>query len=227
MDLAGRDVLIVFLKRPVPGEVKTRLIPLLGAEAAARLYRRLTEEGIRRTAPPHVEYVRVLFHAPASAEAEIAAWFPGEILRPQAEGDLGARMAMAFEAVFQEGARRAALVGTDIPWLTCGDVARALAALDEADVALGPAEDGGYYLIGLRRPQPALFREIAWSTPSVLAATVERAHMEGLSVHALPPHRDLDDADDLREQWRRLRPILARDPDLVAHVEGALAGVAS
>jgi rSAM/selenodomain-associated transferase 1 len=226
VNLTESDVLIVFLRAPTPGQVKTRLIPVLGAESAAGLYRRLAEEGIRGTTPPRAEYVRVLFHAPASAEAEIAAWFPGETLHPQADGDLGDRMAAAFEAVFRDGARRAALIGTDVPWLTSGEMTRALASLDDSDVVLGPAQDGGYYLIGLRRPQPALFRELPWSTPSALAATLARAHAEGLSVHLLPPHRDVDDADDLRAEWRRLRPILARDPDLLVHMEQTLARVA-
>jgi rSAM/selenodomain-associated transferase 1 len=226
VDLTGRDVLIVFLKTPTPGQVKTRLVSVLGAEKAARLYRRLAEEGIRGTTPPRDEYVRVLFHAPASAEAEITAWFPGEALCPQADGDLGDRMAAAFEAVFRDGARRATLIGTDVPWLTSGEMTRALASLDDSDVVLGPAEDGGYYLIGLQCPQPALFRELPWSTPSILAATLERAHEVGLSVHLLPPHRDIDGADDLRAEWPRLRPILARDPDLLVHIEQALALVA-
>jgi rSAM/selenodomain-associated transferase 1 len=222
VDLSGRDVLIVFLKGPTAGQVKTRLIPALGAEDAARLYRLLAEEEIRRTTPPRGDWRRVFFYAPATAEGDIAAWFPDECLRPQTGSDLGERMSAAFEEVFRAGARRAALIGTDVPWLSWEELALALDSLDAVEVVLGPAQDGGYCLIALRRLERCLFREVPWSTASVLTTTLERARQGGLSVSLLASQRDVDEASDLRAEWARLRPILERDPDLLARVARAL-----
>jgi glycosyltransferase A (GT-A) superfamily protein (DUF2064 family) len=107
-----------------------------------------------------------------------------------------------------------ALVGTDIPWVSRDLVRRAFLGLASAEVVLGPAHDGGYYLVALPRPQPALFEGMEWSTPGVLAATRERASALGLRVQCLEPMHDIDTFDDLRDTWERLEPLLGRDPDL-------------
>ncbi len=227
VDPVGRDALIVFLKRPAPGEVKTRLMPDLGASDAAHLYRLLAEEEMRQTVPLAGEYAREIFFAPREAGAEIEAWLTGETCRPQIAGDLGARMAAAFEEVFARGVRRAALIGTDVPWLSRRDVIGALNALDEADVVLGPAEDGGYYLVALRRPVPELFSGIEWSTSTVLQATLARARTLRQTVHLLPVRRDIDRLEDIRAEWPALRALLARDPELLARLEALLSARAS
>jgi uncharacterized protein len=203
------DRLLVFVKAPRPGAVKTRLASVLGVEAAAGLYRAMAGEEVRRTAPRAGEYARTLVYDPPDAEAEIARWLPGEALAPQAGRDLGERLSGAFASAFAAGARRVAIVGTDVP--ACGreHVAEALGALDEHDVVLGPTHDGGYYLIALDRPRPALFQSIPWSTPSVLPATAERAGVLGLSVRMLDPLRDIDTVEDLKAEWARLRPLVA------------------
>jgi len=202
------DLLIAFVKAPRPGGVKTRLVPPLEPAAAASLYRALAEAELRNTAPLADEYRRVLCYAPVDARAEIAAWLPGEDLDPQAEGDLGQRMAAAFDSAFARGAGRVVLIGSDVPWLTREAVLQAFAALDWHDLVLGPARDGGYYLIALNRPRPQLFQGVPWSTPAVLAATVELASGLGLSVHRLEVLSDVDTPDDLRREWPRLRPML-------------------
>lgn len=203
------DLLLVFVKEPSPGQVKTRLAQAIGAKAAAELYRLLTEEVLRRTAPTGSEYRRLLFFAPPQACPAIACWLPGETLVEQGEGDIGARMAAALEEAFRRGARRALLIGTDVPSLSRELLIEGFASLEEHDLVLGPAQDGGYYLVGLDRPQPALFRSIAWSTPSVLATTVERAGVLGLSVRLLDTLGDVDTVADLRREWGRLAPLLA------------------
>src|SRR5207244_3583628 len=101
------DILVVFVKEPRPGAAKTRLVPELGAEAAAELYRALADEEIRRTVPRRGEYRRLFFFAPAEARGAMEAWLPGEVLLPQTGTDLGARMAEAFEQVFRRGPRPA------------------------------------------------------------------------------------------------------------------------
>jgi hypothetical protein len=217
------DVLIVFLKRPRIGEVKTRLIPALGEAAAADLYRILAEEEVRRTAPSGDEYRRLFFFAPEEAGADMQAWFPGETWLPQRGADLGSRMADAFEQAFAEGARRAAIIGSDVPWVSRELVRGAFQALGEADVVLGPARDGGYYLLALGELRPPLFQGIAWSTSSVLAQTVEKAGGLGLSVRLLDVLSDIDTLDDLRREWHRLRPLVARDASLAQALESLVA----
>lgn len=203
------DLVLVFVKEPSPGRVKTRLAHAIGAKAAAELYRLLTEEVLRRTAPVGSEYQRLLFFAPPQAGPAMASWLPGETLIAQVEGDLGARMAGAFEEAFRRGAQRALLIGTDVPGLSRELLIEGFASLEDHDLVLGPAQDGGYYLAGLDRPQPALFRSVAWSTPSVLGATVERAGVLGLSVRLLETLGDVDTVADLRRERGRLAPLLA------------------
>lgn len=218
------DSLLVFLKSPRPGDAKTRLIPRLGARVAADLYRALAEEEVRRTAPREGEYERLFFFAPSGAADEMRSWFPGERWLPQRGEDLGARMAAAFDEAFRRGARRAALIGSDVPQLSREGVLEALGALEEHDLVLGPARDGGYYLIALARAQPALFGGIPWSSASVLAATVERAGSLGLAVRLLEPLRDIDTLADVRAEWPLLKGVLASRPELAAAIETALAG---
>ena len=208
----SRNVLIVFVKEPRPGAVKTRLLPALDPQSAAELYRVLAEEEIRQTAPRAGEYARLFFYAPSGSAEAMSGWLPGETLLPQRGDDLGARMSAAFDETFRRGARRAAVIGTDVPWVHRGLVAEAFSALDAHDVVLGPTSDGGYYLLALARPQPALFRDIAWSTPSVFTSTLERAAALGLSVSRLPELPDIDTLDDVRAHWPRLRPLLEGRP---------------
>jgi rSAM/selenodomain-associated transferase 1 len=217
------DLLLVFLKAPRPGAVKTRLASRLGPAAAAELYRAMAEEEARRTEPCPGEFGRLFCFAPPDARAEMAAWFPAEELVAQEGADLGERMAGAFDEGFRRGARRVAIIGGDVPWVSREAVTEAFRSLAEHDVVLGPTLDGGYYLLALARPQPGLFRGIAWSTPSVLAATVERAGALGLSVRRLEPLPDIDTIEDVRSEWVRLAPLLARRPGLRDAVAAILA----
>lgn len=218
------DVLLVFVKHPQPGAAKTRLIPALGPENAADLYRVLAEEEVRRTRPHGREYRRLFFFAPEEARTEVASWITGETLLPQEGDDLGARMSAAFASAFASGARRVAVIGTDLPWVSREIVLEAFASLDDHDVVIGPAQDGGYYLLALSRHRPALFDGIAWSTPAVLSATAERAGALGLTVRLLEPLRDIDTIEDLRAEWERVRPILEKRKDLLVALESALGG---
>jgi rSAM/selenodomain-associated transferase 1 len=219
------DLLIVFVKEPRPGAAKTRLIPMLGPERAADLYRRLAAEEIRRTTPRGREYERLFFYAPAEAETALREWLPGETLLPQQGDDLGARMSAAFAEAFRRGAARVAIVGTDAPFVARETVLEAFRGLARHDLVLGPSHDGGYYLLAVDRPRPELFRGIAWSTRSVLSATVERAGRLGLAVRLIEPLRDIDTIEDLRAEWPRLEPLLAAAPDLAAAVRAALGGL--
>ncbi len=222
MSLSGRDVLLVFLKAARPGVVKTRLIPALGKAAAAELYRVLAEAEVRRTAPRGEDYERRFCFTPPGARAEMEAWFPGEVFVPQEGADLGDRMAGALDEAFLGGARRVAIIGSDVPAVSRETVREAFRSLEGHDLVLGPAHDGGYYLLALSHPRPALFRGIAWGTSSVLAATVKRARGRRLAVRLLEPLTDIDTLEDLRTEWPRLAPLLATHPSLRRRIARAL-----
>ena len=214
--------LVVFVKEPRPGAVKTRLAAAVGSEAAAELYRTLAESVLEATTPVPGEYERLVFFDPPEARRALRDWLPGVSLRAQAPGDLGERLADAFARAFGRGATRVAIVGSDAPGVTRETALRALEALAEADVVLGPAQDGGYYLIALRAAHPELVRGIDWSTPAVLPQTLERAAAAGLVVRQLEPLRDVDTLEDLRAEWPGLERRLAARPQLLRVLGRAL-----
>jgi hypothetical protein len=212
--------LAVFVKLPRPGLVKTRLLPVLGQELAADLYRALAERVLAATTPRRGDYERLVFFDPPDAGEAMRSWLPAGRLRRQEGADLGARMRAAFDRVFARGARQAVLIGSDEPRLSRADVLLALGALERHDLVLGPALDGGYYLVGLRRSVPALFDGIDWSSGRVLEDTRARAEAEGLAVTLLEPRRDIDTAEDLAAEWPSLAAFLERE--LRERVERAL-----
>ena len=189
--------LIIFVKAPRAGFVKTRLAAALGPHGALAAYRALVERVLEELSP--LLDVELRF-TPDDAASEISTWLrPGWRTAPQGEDDLGARMSRAFAEAFASGATRVVLIGSDCPHVTTRDIAATVAALDDHDAVLGPAEDGGYWLVALRAPAPGLFGQIAWSTEDVLAQTLARAQSLGLRVHLL---RTLPDVDTV-EDWQR------------------------
>jgi hypothetical protein len=216
------DLLLVFLKEPRPGAVKSRLAARIGAEAAAAVYRAIADEGIRRTAPRGDEYERRFLFDPPDSGPCIAEWLPGQIILPQGGGDLGERMARAFADAFASGSRRAAVIGTDVPAVAREDVLDAMESLDDHDVAVGPATDGGYYLLALKRPEPELLRDVRWSTPDVLTTTLDRAARLRLSVRVLRTIGDVDTVEDLAAEWERVRPLL--NEEMREEIEKTMAG---
>lgn len=198
-----RRAVLFYVKLPEPGRVKTRLAATLGTERAAAIYRRLTET-VLRGIPAELE-VWVMCEPPERG-VEIAGWLrapgAGRTLRfvPQAVGDLGVRLERAFAAAFAEGYEAVAAIGSDCVELAPAHFAEAWQALATHDAAIGPAEDGGYYLLALRAPHPGLFAGIAWSTAAVLPQTLDRAAAAGLCVHLLPTLHDVDTEED----WRRV-----------------------
>jgi rSAM/selenodomain-associated transferase 1 len=217
----SENALVVFVKHPRPRAVKTRLAAAIGPEAAAELYRALAEHVLEATTPSG-EYERLVFFDPPGALEEMRAWLPGVRLLAQSDGDLGARMSDAFARAFARGARRVAIVGTDAPGVSRETVTEALAALDTADLVIGPAEDGGYYLVALRTPRPELFAGMAWSTPSVREETLARAAVAGLSVRELPRLHDIDTLDGLRAEWPVVWALLAGRTELRDAIGSAL-----
>lgn len=188
--------LVIFLKAPRLGTVKTRLAATLGDAAALQVHRALVEVVLRQLAPvPGVE----LRFTPDDACREISPWMrAGWIATPQGPGDLGQRLRRAFKDHFGSGAERVVVIGSDCPAVAFEDIRIAWAALRTDDVVIGPASDGGYWLIGLRESQPAVFRGIAWGTAKVLRQTLDRAEARGLRVHLL---RELADVDTAVDWW--------------------------
>ncbi len=186
---------LVFVKAPRPGKVKTRLAVGIGAQAAADLYATMASDAVERLRSP--AYDLLVCYDPPTAAEEVQAWLGDDTtLTPQAEGDLGHRMWCALRDGL-EVASQACVVGTDVPDLDAGLVEESFDALSQADVVIGPAADGGYYLVALQRPIPELFDDIPWSTPEVLDRTLEAARGLGLRVCTLKTLRDVDTAADL------------------------------
>ncbi len=189
-------LLLIFAKLPEPGRVKTRLAEGVGAAEAARIYRAMARRIVDalRIGP----WRAVLCFDPPDALPAVAEWLGGNGLefRAQGEGDLGERLEHAFREALRRS-RKAVVVGTDAPELDGEVVRTAFQALDAADLVVGPSLDGGYYLLGLRRWAPELFRDIPWSTSEVLRTTLRRAEELGLRIVLLDPLRDVDTVEDL------------------------------
>jgi rSAM/selenodomain-associated transferase 1 len=194
----GACHLIVFAKAPIPGEVKTRLLPLLDAEAVAALYEQLILHCLNTAVGAEVGPVD-LWCTPSLRHPffiHCAERFRIELYQ-QTEGDMGRRMAYAFYETLKK-ADSALLIGTDCPSLTGADLKEAKRSLHRGDHAVvSPAEDGGYVLLGLRRYDPKLFEKVSWGTESVLEETRKRLRTLGWRWHELPPRWDVDRPEDV------------------------------
>lgn len=189
--------LIVFLKAPLPGTVKTRLAKTLGTPGACAAYLQLVETLLNQISS--VNNVTLCF-TPDEVDLKIQPWLRKDWRgTAQGQGDLGERLDRAFQSTFANGAKRVLIIGSDCPDITVSDLDAAWSALESNDVALGPAVDGGYWLIGLRAPQPSLFADMPWSTSAVLPTTLDRCATAALRVQLL---RQLSDVDT-DEDWRR------------------------
>ncbi len=199
--------LLVFAKAPVPGQVKTRLIGTLGRRGATGLYRRLLRRTLSMATAARLCPVQ-LWCAPDSRHGFFGACRReyGVTLHRQRGGDLGARMQQALAVVLRHSSC-ALLIGGDCPSLNEAVLRTALAALTQGrDAVVGPAEDGGYVLIGLRNPCAALFRTIPWGSGTVLAATRRRLRRSALNWVELPPGWDVDRPADVR-RLKTERPL--------------------
>ena len=192
----------VFVKEPIPGQVKTRLTPALTSEQAAELYRAALHETVERVQASAYEVV--LFYS--GREAYFAKTFPQLPRIRQSDGDLGTRMAAALARLHHDRPAAAALIGSDSPDLPMAQIDAAFSSLDASDVVTVPASDGGYVLVGSSSHQPQIFRDIDWSTAKVLSQTRQRAAAAGL---VYSEQGGWDDIDDLAS----LQRLLVRSPD--------------
>lgn len=207
----AQDVLLVVAKRPAAGGTKTRLCPPLSPEQAAELYECFLRDALQlvRSIPqvqPAIAYL------PVDAQAYFSALAPDFETLYQQGANLGERLDYCLSSYLQRGYRRAVIMSSDVPNLPGSFLSQAFQGLEQADVVLGPCDDGGYYLIGLKRPAPRLLREVRMSTDHVTSDTLALAQEEGLQVHLLPTWYDVDDAETLA----RLRADLDCQPSWVA-----------
>jgi rSAM/selenodomain-associated transferase 1 len=203
-----RPVVIVMVKAPMPGTVKTRLVPPLTAESAAGLAAALVQDAVRNNR----QIADVLIaYAPADGNLLLETLLPNGLhWTAQRGSDLGERMGAAMADAVALGFSPLVVVGTDSPTLPPEHIAEAIQTLQSnaADVVFGPAEDGGYYLVGAQQPQPGLFDGVAWSTEAVLTQTAANAARLHLRCHLLPAWYDIDTGEDLA----RLQRELEEDP---------------
>ncbi|MSR24702.1 MAG: glycosyltransferase [Nitrospiraceae bacterium] len=192
------SALIIFAKAPIPGQVKTRLCPPLTPDEAASLHGSVVLDMLERSRGT-ASLDRFVACAPSSDHVffKILEERHGVRLIAQMGDDLGARMARAIADVFALGYRQVLVIGTDLPTLPGSVFGETVKLLASHDVVLGPALDGGYYLIGLRKPSPGLFAGIPWSTDRVLPLTQQKAAALGLRTTLLQVRRDIDTVDDL------------------------------
>ena len=191
--------LLIFTRRPHPGRVKTRLSPFLSPEDAAAFYDCMVRDVVERTTALKVDGRFLFYEDDGKAEEYFRGCDETLLLHPQAGFGLGERLVNAFSEVFRCGFTTAAVIGADSPDLPMAFIQEAFERLESgvADIAFGPTEDGGYYLAAMRTPHPELFRDVPWSTPQVLAVSLQRAADAGLVPALLPLWYDVDEPADL------------------------------
>ena len=195
---------------------------MLGAEAAAELYRNFVLDTLALVDASGIP-CRIC-HYPPDAGISLKRWLGDRfVFQPQEGADLGERMELAFRRAFAEGHARVVLIGSDIPDLPLSVVSEAFLALDGNDAVIGPARDGGYYLVGFRDNTflPGIFRGISWSTGTVLADTLAVFEREGRKVHRLSLWRDVDTIDDLKDLMVRSRKSNFSLSRTMAYLAGA------
>lgn len=195
----NKNALIVFVRKPERGKVKTRLAATIGEDAALYVYQKLLTHTASVVKETGVN--AFVFYAGEIAEDDV--WNEmASRKRQQSETDLGHRMQTAFETVFAEGCSQVVIIGSDCPQLTANHVQAAFDQLQKHDVVIGPAADGGYYLLGMKRVHAALFQNIAWSTPLVYAQTTAVLQTNRLTFFSLPSLTDVDEEKDLPLEWK-------------------------
>ncbi|MEQ8706513.1 MAG: TIGR04282 family arsenosugar biosynthesis glycosyltransferase [Phaeodactylibacter sp.] len=192
MTKKARRALIIFVRNPEKGKVKTRLAKTLGEDKALAIYEALLAK--TRTVAEGVDALRLLFYSVRVREDD--RWPGSKFKKLQQQGaDLGERMEQAFEVALQQ-AESAIIVGSDIAQIDTTIIEEAFETLRHHDYVLGPAVDGGYYLLGMKKTSPYLFRDMTWSTGEVGQITQDRIHAQGGSLGFAPALSDIDYAED-------------------------------
>lgn len=222
--------LIVFVKNPIPGAVKTRLQTRYAPDQVADLYTAFVRDVLARAERIDVDR-RVIAFDPPGAESEVRALFGGGVKAqwqfvPQVQDDLGVRMREALVQQLDAGASATVLIGTDIPSLPVHHITQAFDLLRTVDVVLGPSTDGGYYLVGVSKSIPEVFEGVEWSTSSVLAQTIDRVQRAGNTLGLVPPWFDVDTPEELDLLLAQARAAkLATGIDPLPYTHGCLSNL--
>ncbi len=216
------NAVIIMAKAPVPNEVKTRLTPHLGPEAASLIYHNFLLDKIEQV--KSIEAHRYVAYTPQTSESLFRSIMPpGFSLISQEGEDLGEKLSNVSKGLFEQGAEKVVMLDSDTPNLPTDLIREAFSGLDEVDVVLGPCEDGGYYLIGMRSWVQELFRGIPWSTADVTKMTVKKAQALGLRVLLLERWYDVDTIKDLK----RLKRDMGRPDDNCFFCENTYRAISS
>ncbi|ADJ25713.1 Protein of unknown function DUF2064 [Dehalogenimonas lykanthroporepellens BL-DC-9] len=205
---AGQACVLMMCRLPIPGRVKTRLAAGLGADQATAIYSRCVETLFAAVDELQLHIEKRIYAASAADAPGLRRWSGHRyavVIQP--EGDLGARLEKGFADAFKAGFKKVIITASDVPAIDTAILEQALNGLNDSDIVIGPSPDGGYYLIGLRRDAPKLFKDIPWSSGEVLAATSARAKELGMSIHRLTELADIDTVDDWREFEKGLSAI--------------------
>jgi len=197
-----KTCVLLFVKYPDKGTVKSRLSTVFGEDTVLLLYEAFVLDVLETVEKGKYRFT-IYFHPP-SAQEKVASWLgKGHLYMPQNGSDLGERMKNAFASTFSEGFEKVMLIGSDVPDLKKEIIDEAFAS--DADAVIGPAADGGYYLIGFQRDTflPHIFEGMQWSTASVFERTMELFRKHSCKVHVLPQWRDVDTPEDLRALYER------------------------
>ena len=221
--------LIVFVKNPIPGAVKTRLQVRFAPDQVVALYTAFVRDVLARAESIDIDR-RVIAFDPPDAESEVRTLFGGGKAQwqfvPQVQDDLGTRMREALVQELDAGASAAALIGTDIPSLPADHITQAFDLLRTKDVVLGPSVDGGYYLVGVSKSTPEIFEDVEWSTPSVLSQTIDRVQRAGYMLGLVHPWFDVDTPDELDFLLAHARATkLATGIDPLPHTHACLSNL--
>jgi rSAM/selenodomain-associated transferase 1 len=204
--MRNRSIILLFIRAPVKGKIKSRLAEAIGEDAALELYKSFILDIIDTIEKSGYPF-GIFCHPPDAGEA-LAGWLGRHHhYLPQYGDDLGENMERAFGQIFSEGFTSAVLIGSDIPDLTPAVFHEALESLKTNDVVMGPAADGGYYLIGFNKGSflPRVFHGITWGTNTVFRETMSILHGASLRVHLMPERQDVDTLDDLKSFFERNR----------------------
>jgi len=205
--IASSRSLVIFANAPEKGRVKSRIAADLGPDVALTAYRTLAEHTV--AAASHVDWCKkTIAYAPNGTGETMRDWF-GDLFdyRAQGDGDLGRRMLAALERAFADGADRVILIGVDCPGVSESVISDAFARLDAADAVIGPSFDGGYYLIGMKKPLTLLFTDIPFGTGDTLQRTLTAARRGGIRVSLLEWKRDVNTGD----AWRSVAKSLTEN----------------
>jgi len=203
--MSKNSALLIFLKNPELGKVKTRLRPELSDEECVEVYKAMVNDLLKNISTKK-QYDVFFFYTPVNSKGDLQKWLGhGFNFVPQSYGDLGMRMSTALNWAFENNYRKAVLIGTDCPTIEQTLILNAFKSLENSDVVLGPSEDGGYYLVGTKVPQPQIFKNIHWSSEVVFSETIARIKENGLTLSKLEKRSDIDTYSDVLNLFHLLK----------------------